>query len=91
MIEPVKFSVYVDEENLEIFTELLTKKRVNYKVLEMVGEQRQVDIILYPRKYFDKDLILKLCDEEEKTYKEVAEIVGCSKSYAEKVWQAAHY
>ena len=37
MIELVKFSVYVDEENLEIFTELLTKKRVNYKVLEWVG------------------------------------------------------
>ena len=85
MIEPVKFWVWVANENVEIFTELLMKKKIKFEVAPKGTSITQVDIVLHPRKYFDKDWIRELHDDWGRSYSYIAEKVGCSKSYVEKV------
>lgn len=84
MIEPVKFIVYVPIEKVQIFVDLLTKKKIKNEVMEFNAKFKVVKITMYPQKHFDKDIILELYNEG-KSYSNIAEIVGCSKSYVQKV------
>ena len=84
MIEPVKFWVWVANENAEIFTELLTKKKIKFEVAPKGTSITQVDIVLHPRQNFSKSWIRELHDCG-RSYSYIAKLIGCSKSYVEKV------
>ena len=84
MIEPVKILVWVLNENVEIFNELLTKKKIKFEVFPEGACITQVDIVLHPRQNFSKSWIREL-HESGRSYSYISELVGCSKSYVEKV------
>ena len=84
MIEPVKILVWVKNENLEIFTELLMKKKIKFEVVQEGMSVTPFYIVLHPRKYFDKNLIREL-HYWGRSYSYIAKEIGCSKSYVEKV------
>ena len=86
MIEPVKFLVCVENENLKVFTNLLRKKKILFEIIGDNGNPafKEIEITLHPRKYFSKGLIRELHDCG-RSYSYIAKLIGCSKSYVEKV------
>ena len=86
MIEPVKFLVWVENENLEIFTELLKKKKILFEIIGDSGnlEFKVIEVRLYPRQNFSKGLI-RFFHNSGRSYSYIAKEIGCSKSYVEKV------